>query len=179
MFGYIASRIRYLYYKKVRRYSDVDITIMNMRKSGITVGENCRIFTSIRAAEPYLIHIGNNVTISSSVSFCTHDNAIIKVIDQKTDVVGKIVVGDNCFIGMNSILMYGVTLGDNCIVGAGSVVTHSFPPHTVVAGNPARAICTSEQYALKYMDVAINFKGMSYDEKRAYILEHSELWVQR
>lgn len=49
-------------------------------------------------------------------------------------------IGDNCFLGARAIILKGVTLGHNCIIGAGSVVTKSFPPHSIVAGNPASLI---------------------------------------
>lgn len=50
-------------------------------------------------------------------------------------------IGDKCWIGMNSVILPGVVLGDNTIVGAGSVVTKSFENgHCVVAGNPAKLI---------------------------------------
>ena len=52
-------------------------------------------------------------------------------------------IGDQCWIGMNSVVLPGVTLGPRTIVGAGSVVTKSFPDgHCIVAGNPARVIRT-------------------------------------
>lgn len=48
-------------------------------------------------------------------------------------------IGENCWIGMNSIVLPGITLGPKTIVGAGSVVTKSFPEgHCIIAGNPAR-----------------------------------------
>ncbi len=50
-------------------------------------------------------------------------------------------IGSDCWIGMNAVILPGVTLGDHTIVGAGSVVTHSFPDeHCVIAGNPAKKI---------------------------------------
>lgn len=50
-------------------------------------------------------------------------------------------LGKNCWLGMNAIILPGVTLGDNTIVGAGAVVTKSFPEgYCVLAGNPARKI---------------------------------------
>lgn len=156
-----------------------DITIMNLRKRGVKIGDNCRIFTAISAKEPTLITIGNRVTISGEVSFCTHDNAIIKAIPGKTDVVGPITIGDNCFVGMRSILMYGVTLGDHCIVAAGSVVTKSFPPRTVLGGNPARAICTIDQYAEKYKDYAIDFSAIPLEQRPQFFEDHPELMVKR
>mgnify|MGYP004512654017 CR=1 FL=1 len=50
-------------------------------------------------------------------------------------------IGKNCWIGMNSVILPGVTLGDKTIVGAGTVVTHSFPEgNCVIAGTPAKII---------------------------------------
>lgn len=76
--------------------------------------------------EPYLINIGNNVTVSTNVTFVTHDNSIKLLYPEKSDVFGKIVIGNNCFVGENVTILYGVTLADNIIVAAGSVVTKSF-----------------------------------------------------
>jgi acetyltransferase-like isoleucine patch superfamily enzyme len=49
-------------------------------------------------------------------------------------------IGRNCFIGANAIVLAGVHIGDECIVGSGAVVTKDVPPHSIVAGNPARII---------------------------------------
>lgn len=156
-----------------------EYSIMRMRESGIAIGEGCRIYTFLSSHEPSMIQIGNHVTISSGVAFVTHDNSILKVLDPMTDVVGKITVEDHCFVGQNSILMLGVTLGERCIVGAGAVVTHSFPPHSVIAGNPARKICTTEELAEKYKNYAIDFGVIPWGKRNQYILEHPEKWVIR
>jgi acetyltransferase-like isoleucine patch superfamily enzyme len=49
----------------------------------------------------------------------------------------RVVIGDNVWIGMNAIVLRGVSIGENSVVAAGSVVTKSVPPNVVVAGNPA------------------------------------------
>lgn len=51
-----------------------------------------------------------------------------------------IVIGDDCLIGANSIILKGTVLGKNCVVGAGSVVGGSWPDNSIIAGNPAKFI---------------------------------------
>lgn len=82
------------------------------------------------------IYIGKGTRISHNVGIITANHS-------KTDLSSysspqPVHIGNNCWIGMNSVILPGVTLGDNVIVGAGSVVTHSFPQgHITIAGNPA------------------------------------------
>ena len=57
----------------------------------------------------------------------------------KSDV-SPVVIEDYVWIGMNSIILKGVTIGKGAVVAAGSVVTKSVPPMTVVGGNPAEVI---------------------------------------
>lgn len=54
--------------------------------------------------------------------------------------VGPIIIGKNCWLGANSIILPGVILGDNVIVAAGAVVTKSFPSNVIIGGNPAKII---------------------------------------
>ncbi len=79
----------------------------------------------------------------------THDGAKW-VLEQNHDFngtkFGPITIRDNSFVGVNSIIMPDVEIGPNSVVGAGSVVTHDVPPNTVYAGNPARFICTYDEY---------------------------------
>ncbi len=124
-------------------------------KSGISVGENCAIFSDIRSSESYLISIGNNVTISNDVQFITHDNCLDRVLEDKSDVFGRINIGSNCFIGMRTLIMPGVTLNDKTIVGGGSVVTKSFnESEIIIAGNPAKKIGTWDELIKKYEPIA-------------------------
>lgn len=115
------------------------------------------INSNIALNEPHLIYIGQNTTIAGNVNLITHDNSISKVIDQTTDLFGKIVIGRNCFIGASSVIMYGVTIADNVIVAAGSVVTKSIhESNVIVAGNPARTISSWDRFREKSKDFAWN-----------------------
>ena len=113
--------------------------------------------------------------ISSNVSFVTHDHSINKVIPEKSNLFGKIIIGNNCFIGQGSTLLYGVELGDNIIVASGSVVTKSFDENNIiVAGNPAKKIGTWDEFRKKYADKAINCK-----ELENIITENTDKLVRR
>lgn len=55
-------------------------------------------------------------------------------------------VGDNVFVGMKSIILMGSQIGNNVIIGAGAVVSGNIPDNVVVAGNPAKVVCTLDDY---------------------------------
>lgn len=123
------------------------------------------ICSNIAKNEPHLISIGNNTTIGGEVEFVTHDNSISKVIPGTSDLFGKIYIGENCFIGARSVILYGVTIADNVIVAAGSVVTKSInESNVIVAGNPAKVISTWDKFAEKSKDYAWSLGKVSREE---------------
>lgn len=96
------------------------------------------------------ICIGKNVLIGGNCKIMDsdwHSLEASKRINQKEEDIKKapIVIGDDCFIGGNSIILKGTTLGRNCVVGAGSVVHGVFPDNSVIAGNPAKIIKTNKE----------------------------------
>jgi acetyltransferase-like isoleucine patch superfamily enzyme len=120
-------------------------------RAGLKLGRDVRVIGKPDfGSEPYLIEIGNHVTISSNVTFITHDGAtwVFRHLPPYLGLqrFGRIVIGDNCFIGASAIIMPGVSIGSNSVVGAGAVVTRSVPANSVVAGVPARHICSYEEY---------------------------------
>ena len=136
------------------------------RHIGVTVGEHTWINTRNWSSDPYLITIGNHCQITQDAMFQTHGGG--QCIRQKCpdfDTFGKIVVEDWVYIGCNAVILPGVTIGEGALVAAGSVVTKSVPPHTVVGGNPARIICTTEEYLEKNLKWNLHTKGMEHGEK--------------
>ncbi|MDX6452104.1 MAG: hypothetical protein QOH16_2153 [Gaiellaceae bacterium] len=116
---------------------------------GLSAGQRVRITGQVSwGSEPYLVRLGNDVTIADGVRFVTHDGgvAVFRRDCPGLNVYDQIVVGNNVFIGVNAILMPGIKIGDNVVIGAGSVVTNSLPNDVVAAGNPARVIRTLAEY---------------------------------
>ena len=121
------------------------------------IGECCSFMPRIVPLYPELISLGDNVRIASNVTFITHD-CIHKNLnwysesqpEEKRHIfnegLGCIEIGDNVFIGEGSHIFYDVRIGENVIVVSGSVVTNDIPSNTVVRGNPARKVCSFEDY---------------------------------
>ena len=142
---------------------------------GGKLGKNCEIYSSVLfGSEPYLIELGNNVRITEGVKFVTHDGGLWTLRTmyndmKKADYFGKITVKDNVHIGMNTVIMPGVTIGKNCVIGCGAVVTKDIPDNSVAAGVPAKVIETTEEYYSKKKSKVIMTKGLTGNKKRAAI----------
>ncbi|WP_309367378.1 acyltransferase [Sphingobacterium sp.] len=142
------------------------------RKSGVTIGKNCWIATRNFGSEPYLITIGDHVQITDGVKFFTHGGAwIFRDRYPTLDTFGKIVIGNNVYIGNNVLIMPGVTIGDNVVIAAGAVVTKSFPDNVVIGSNPAKVIGSTQHLLDRMLEKDMGVKGLTYDEKRKVLLE--------
>lgn len=123
------------------------------RWRGVKVGSNCRILIRSFGSEPFLIEIGDDVTVSNNVQFITHDGATWLIRDEagRRFHYAPIKIGNSVFIGANSLVMPGVEIGNRVIIGAGSVVTKSVPDGVIVAGNPARIIGTFDEFRDRHL----------------------------
>lgn len=142
---------------------------------GVKFGKNCLIATKNWSSEPYLIEIGDNVQITHNVSVHTHGGShVVRKVIPDFDMFGRVIIEDGAYIGAYSQIMPGVTIGEGALIAAGSLVTKSVPAGVVVAGNPAKYVCTVEEYIERNKIYNTGTKGLSYDAKKNVLLAMDE-----
>lgn len=142
---------------------------------GVKFGKRVRITGKINfGSEPFLISVGDHVTLAHNVTFHTHDGGVWLFRDEfaTINIYGKILIGNNVFVGSNVIIMPNVVIGDNVIIGAGSVVTKSLNSDGVYAGNPARFIKTIAEYKEKALKNAVFIDSNDMRTASKIIQEH-------
>ncbi len=155
-----------------------------LRSLGCVVGDGTRFTGKAYVGnDPYLVEIGSNCLISDGVRFYAHDGGVKVLNDagffsgERMDKMARIKIGNNCFIGSCASIMGGVRIGSDVIVGAGSVVTRDVPDRVVVAGMPAKVVCSLEEYYRKNMEKGVFYPtpNMSYEDKKEYLIKHVPL----
>lgn len=155
-----------------------DHFIEYLRNLGVNVGKNCDIAKDVVFGnEPWLVKIGSNTRITKNVQFITHDGGVwtlrkLGYVGPDDVYYGNIVVGDNCNISWNVVIMPGVRIGNNCVVGAGAIVTKNIPDNSVAVGIPAHVVESIEKYAEKKVDACVPTMKMTDDEKKNYLLKY-------
>ncbi len=152
------GELRRLYWKQLLKFGNDATKVRALRKMGVRIGERCRVYTTNFGSEPWLVRLGDHVCISNDVHFLTH--SLNWPFQDKYDSLtgfGPIDVKDNVQIGVGAMILPNVTIGPDAVVGAGAVVTRDVPPNSVVAGNPAKVVCTLDEYeakcAAKHIDI--------------------------
>lgn len=112
-------------------------------KAFIKVGDDCGLTgTTLVAAEG--IEVGDRVLIGANVTIVDTDfhplHWMVRLQDINKGDHRPVVIEDDVFIGMNSLVLKGVRIGRGSVIGAGSVVTKDVPPNAIVAGNPAQIV---------------------------------------
>lgn len=141
------------------------------RNQGAQIGEGVEIFGAnlfTFGSEPYLVSIGNHVTISHNVDFITHDGGlrVARVKYPGAYLYGRIQVADNCFIGAHCVLLPGARIGVGSVIGSGSIVTGEIPSGVVAVGAPAKPIKSIEEYIQAKRHLWIDTGGLTPNAKR-------------
>ena len=127
-----------------------------LRAEGMVIGANVTIYAPrhcvIDETRPWMIEIGNNVSITEGVTILTHgyDWSVFKgMYGNVLGSAGRVKIGNNVFIGMNSTILKGVTIGNNVVIGANSLINKDVPDNSVVVGNPQRVVMDIDAYLEK------------------------------
>lgn len=125
-------------------------TVEKLVRMGLTVGKNFnpQLGFDLDASHCWLITIGDDVTFGPEVRVLAHDASMHGALGYTK--IAPVTIGSNVFIGAGSVVLPGTSIGENAIIGAGSVVTKDIPAGMVYAGNPAREICTTQEFLEKH-----------------------------
>ncbi len=108
----------------------------------LTVGSNTHLGYELTINVGRDVTIGSNVLIGAGVNICSYDSHPINPAERHLPASPEsskpIIIADNVWIGINSMILKGVTIGENSIVANGSVVMSKVPPNSLALGNPAR-----------------------------------------
>ncbi len=125
-------------------------------KRGMKVGKNFnrQSGTRLDPSNCWLIEIGDDVIMGNKVQLIAHDFSLMHHTGYAR--FGRIVIGNRVFIGANSTVLMNVHIGNDVIIGASSMVNKDVPDGCVVAGVPAKVICTTEEYVERQREMIAN-----------------------
>ena len=173
MIEFIRRVFTKIYYLAYSRLNHVGFA----KHIGVNMGDNIHIYgnpISMFGTEPWCITLGNNVHITRDVLFITHDGGTLlyrhKIPD--LEITAPIVLGNDVYIGVRSLILPGVTIGNDCIVAAGSVVTKDVPDNSVVGGIPARFIKSTDDYLKGITERSLKLGHLKGKEKDDALKKH-------
>ena len=114
---------------------------INNAVGDVIIGDHTRIGLHNTIIGP--VEIGNNVNLAQGITVTALNHNFSdtnKRIDEQGVSTNPVTIEDDVWIGANAVILPGVTIGEHCVVAAGAVVTKDVPPHSLVAGVPAKVI---------------------------------------
>ena len=156
----------------LRRLIDKFIELRNpvkyAEKVGVNFGKGLHLYGHIRwGSEPWIITIGDNVHLTDGIRFVTHDGGTLILREKVPDleITKPINIGNNVYIGVDSLILPGVTIGNNVVIGARAVVSRDIPDNSVAVGQPARVIKTIDEYQAKLEKESLHLGHLKGKEK--------------
>lgn len=146
------------------------------RRIGVRIKGNVRFYGISRGmfgSEPWMISFGDNVYVTAGCTFVTHDGGtlVLRKEDPTLEWSAPISVGDDVYFGIRTTVLPGVTIGNRVVVGACSVVTKDVPGNSVVVGNPARRICSVDEYLERMKAKSLGIGHLPTADKDAALRE--------
>jgi maltose O-acetyltransferase len=131
---------------RVRGRQDADRLIAE----GMSVGREVFIADGVYVDPGFawLVSIGDQTTLGPGVTILAHDAT--PKLRTGYSAVARVAIGARVFVGANAVILPGVVIGDDAIVGAGSVVRHDVASNTVVTGNPAAEVGTTDEHTARH-----------------------------
>lgn len=143
-FGGFSEKIRYFFGKKIVASCGVNVNFEKGAEFGsdLVIGNNSGIGINCQISSG--VSIGKNVMMAPEVVILTtshnHESINIPMVEQGQCEIKNVKIKDDVWIGQRTIILPGLTIEKGTIIGAGSVVTKSFPPYSIIGGNPAKLI---------------------------------------
>ena len=106
----------------------------------IVCGDNVYFNVNCVVLDSAAVTIGSNVFFAPNVQLYTATHPLEANLRRTQESAFPITIGDDCWIGGNSVICPGITIGNGCVIGAGSVVTKNIPSNSLAVGNPAKVI---------------------------------------
>lgn len=145
------------------------------KKIGVNFEGGVKIYGTVKwTTEPWLITIGDGCHITDGVRFETHDGGtlLFRKIIPDLEITKPIIVGNECYIGNNVIILPGVRIGNHCIIGAGAIVSRDIPDNSVAVGIPARVIKTTDEYLEKIKRESLHLGHLTGQEKDKALMKY-------
>ena len=167
----ICKLVKIVYLKFLEIYNPVKAA----DKHGVNHGRNFHLYGHIKwGSEPWIITIGDNVYLTDGVRFVTHDGGTLILRNEIPDleITKPITIGNNVYIGVDTLILPGVNIGNNVVIGARSVVTHDIPDNSVAVGVPARVIKPLDEYKEKLSAESLHLGHLKGKEKDEALKEY-------
>ena len=143
----ILTKITYLHKKNITIGKNVSYrSCFRLQAAGsgmISIGSNCFFNHGFGAYSFGSIKIGNDTIVGENVKIYDHNHTFSikdRLIRESGYNVGKVEIGNNCWIGSNCLILKGAKIGDNCVIGGGSVIAGVIPSNSIVKRNDAQII---------------------------------------
>lgn len=152
-------------FKKVKvgkyTYGPLNVMCWNDKNEYLSIGSFC----SIAPGVTFILGGNHNTNSISSFPF----KYFIKNENTEATSKGRIIIEDDVWIGTNATILSGITIGQGCVIAGGAMVTKSFPPYSIIGGNPAKIIRKRFTEEIIEKAVLIDYQKMEYNFLRENI----------